>query len=210
MEEQGNAGVSKNVVKILFIQVLPAPAPSVPVRLQRSQSVLSIREWLRIFNCTEEQVAAATGQGRAGLGQERNCKEIKRLSPHGGECRQWWHSSCGMAPAKSQNPERNAIRVKEFFDGAWRVTDFEEEDARRGGEVRAHGILCGKSLACTWRAISSSCAERRSDSSFWAMARRCDSTLSVSSSKPARPNEFPSTSSNRVKIPPHTGFCGGE
>ena len=36
------------------------------------------------------------------------------------------------------------------------------------------------------------------------------STPKVSSSKPARPKEFPSTSSKRVKVPPHAGFCGAD
>jgi hypothetical protein len=41
-------------------------------------------------------------------------------------------------------------------------------------------------------------------------ARRRVATPSVSSSKPVRPNEFPSGSSNREKIPPHCGLFGGD
>src|SRR6516225_2887067 len=42
------------------------------------------------------------------------------------------------------------------------------------------------------------------------MARRLISAPCVNSSKPAKPNEFPSGSSNLVKIPPHCGLHGGD
>jgi|SRR5579862_9835820 len=52
-----------------------------------------------------------------------------------------WYGS-----AKSQNPERNAMRLREFFGGALRVIGFEEEDARRAGEVRAQLERIGKPI----------------------------------------------------------------
>ena len=52
-------------------------------------------------------------------------------------------------------------------------------------------------------AISSSWAARCSASSFSAAARRCASTARLTSSKLTRANEFRSTSSKRVKTPPH-------
>jgi len=38
--------------------------------------------------------------------------------------------------SKSQNFERNALRLRDFFGGGWRVADFDQKDARRAGEVR--------------------------------------------------------------------------
>src|SRR5258705_12729531 len=66
------------------------------------------------------------------------------------------------------------------------------------------GAACGKSLACTCLAISSSWAARRSASSFPAVARRCASTAWLTSSKLTRAKEFRSTSSKRVNAPPQT------
>jgi tRNA(fMet)-specific endonuclease VapC len=48
--------------------------------------------------------------------------------------------------SKTQNFERNAMRLRDFFGGGWRVADFDEEDARRAGEVRAQLEREGKPI----------------------------------------------------------------
>jgi len=48
--------------------------------------------------------------------------------------------------AKSARPEVNARRVETFFAGPVRLLAFEEEDARRAGEVRAALETAGKPI----------------------------------------------------------------
>ena len=48
--------------------------------------------------------------------------------------------------SKSQNFERNAMRLRDFFGGAWRLAGFDEEDARSAGEVRAQLEREGKPI----------------------------------------------------------------
>ena len=38
------------------------------------------------------------------------------------------------------------MRLRDFFGGGWRVADFDEEDARRAGEVRAQLEREGKPI----------------------------------------------------------------
>ena len=48
--------------------------------------------------------------------------------------------------AKSQNPERNAMRLRAFFGGALRLAGFDEGDARKAGEVRAQLERVGRPI----------------------------------------------------------------
>ena len=73
------------------------------------------------------------------------------------------------------------------------------------------GKVCGKSLACTCFAISSSCATRRSASALSACARRCASISRLISSEPSRSNELPSTSQkDRHRAAPQAAAAADE